>query len=748
MAEAKEIPHEKAAVLLIFIFAIVYRVLLMQIDPYPPGPDLGLHNSIINSLLLNNGSFTWNNYHMGGGPLLTHPGFHIFTSFIIFITGVPEYLAQSAVAILFSSLIILVAYLLTKEAWGLPLAALLVAFMAAVSRHDLEMLLWGGYPNVVTLAIMPLIFYMTLRRDTPKSVFVTVSSILAGAIFFTHSLSSAVFLCIALSFIIWKMLASRKAPNEKIKASLFGLSILFGFLVASPFLIEAVPVYLENMCKGMFTGGISENRAALLLTRRVPLEIILVAFIPAAAFLPFSQKYNGKVFSNASVLSAFWILIPAFSTQAFIIGLYTDYYRLLHFLILPVIVFLALLEDHGLRFVAQAVKKKIPSVEISFQHIHAVSAMVILLLMSFSFVPLFAGPTEGFIIANYYDVTTPEEFESIMWIKHNTAPDGVIVSQHGYGWWISGFGQRATLSSTDPQFLIVPNEFEAASTARTLLDTDFVLNNGLIEIREDGGYVGRHNPTLSIVNKNYPNAYPILYFNETETTIFYEDFIGAKIIEATSIPLKELKVEKRQGAVCISILRENGHIIYKRQIEVFEGLKFGVLSINVEAVDSNTILGYIGLIIHCKGKILQYEQGIGVLDEYAKILGQLIFENKPKTRILTPENPNCLELFYKTDEPKQACIKMIIGGFDVEKSDAKYVQSLLANATFSWFKKENITRPIEVFDYREVIRDKGISLVAFEKREYPIEKFLNDPAFNLVFINDKVVVFEVRRIDG
>jgi hypothetical protein len=237
-----------------------------------------------------------------------------------------------------------------------------------------------------------------------------------------------------------------------------------------------------------------------------------------------------------------------------------------------------------------------------------------------------------------------------------------------------------------------------------------------------------------------------LYFNETETTIFYKDIRGAKIIEATEISLKEVKVERRKGAVCISILRENDHIFYTRQIEVFEGLKFGLLSINVEAVDNSTVLDYTGLIIHCKGKILRYEQGIGVLDEGAKILGQLIFDgNKPETRILTPENPTCIELFYKTDKLKKIGIKMILGGFEVEKSDAKYVQSLLANTTLLWFKKENITRPVEVFDYREVMKEKGIAFIAFEKREYPIEKFLNDPTFNLVFVNDKIAIFEVQR---
>ncbi|MEM1757649.1 MAG: hypothetical protein QW770_06445, partial [Candidatus Bathyarchaeia archaeon] len=142
-----KVSSETVAVLTIFIFAILHRFMLVAVDPYPPGPDLGLHNSIINSILATNGEFTRNLYHMGGGASLTHPGFHFFTIAIIKITGIPDYIAQAAVAVLFSSIIVLCAYLFTKEAWPLFTAPLIAAFLAAISKHDLDMLLWGGYPN-------------------------------------------------------------------------------------------------------------------------------------------------------------------------------------------------------------------------------------------------------------------------------------------------------------------------------------------------------------------------------------------------------------------------------------------------------------------------------------------------------------------------------------------------------------------------------------------------------------------------
>jgi hypothetical protein len=280
-----------------------------------------------------------------------------------------------------------------------------------------------------------------------------------------------------------------------------------------------------------------------------------------------------------------------------------------------------------------------------------------------------------------------------------------------------------------------------------LLDTDFVLNNGLIEIREDGGYVGRHNPMLLVDSKRFPDPYPILYFNESEMTLFYRNGIHTEIADATAIPVKDIKVETIQGSARLSIIKENEQLVLTRRIEVFKGVKFVVISINVECVGDETSLEYLRLMLHARGKILQSEKTVGVLDEGAKICGQVIFEGKtPVTKLFTTENPTCIELFYNVENTRKMEIKIVVGGFEVEKVQGRYIQSLLSNMTNLWFMKEENATSINIFDYREVIRQKGISFFAFKRKEYPVEKFLNDPLFNLVFINDNIAIFEVRKL--
>src|SRR4030065_484052 len=150
---------------LILAFSFIYRVVLILWANFPPGADSGLHNSVIHSITPSgNVDFLWNNYQMGGGLSLTFPGYHIFVAQIILVTGFPDYLAHTLIVALFSTLIVACAFLITRKMW-MESTAFIVAFLVAVSRFDIEMLLWGGYPNVVTLMLIPLIFYLYLERE-------------------------------------------------------------------------------------------------------------------------------------------------------------------------------------------------------------------------------------------------------------------------------------------------------------------------------------------------------------------------------------------------------------------------------------------------------------------------------------------------------------------------------------------------------------------------------------------------------
>ncbi|MDR2720161.1 MAG: hypothetical protein LBC03_05110, partial [Nitrososphaerota archaeon] len=167
----------------IFIFAFLYRFLLMTNGTYPPGADIGLHNSVLHSITQQGGNvdFLYNYYQMGGGLSITFPGYHIFVAQVMLLTGLSEYLVHALSVSLFSSVIVLVSYLLTRAVWK-ESVALVVAFLMAISRFDFEMLFWGGYPNVVTLLLIPVTFYLYLQKNRFSRVpfYVSTSLLIAS----------------------------------------------------------------------------------------------------------------------------------------------------------------------------------------------------------------------------------------------------------------------------------------------------------------------------------------------------------------------------------------------------------------------------------------------------------------------------------------------------------------------------------------------------------------------------------------
>ena len=224
-------------------FAFVYRLSLLIMNGFPPGADIGLHESVIKSITQGQTNFFYNYYHMGGGFSATNPGFHIFTAFIISMTGLTDYLAQAVVASFFSAFLILCAFLLVRQVWN-ELAGLVVAVLVTFSFSDILIISWAGYPNIVTLMLIPALFYLFLKssRMSSKS-YLSVASIMVSAIFLTHIFSAFVFVAITGFALFVGSIFYKRTGLTKKQAVSWLLPIVIGALLVSPYLFNMVPVY-------------------------------------------------------------------------------------------------------------------------------------------------------------------------------------------------------------------------------------------------------------------------------------------------------------------------------------------------------------------------------------------------------------------------------------------------------------------------------------------------------------------------
>ena len=767
-------PNKYLLLFLVLAFAFAYRLLFMLWAGYPPGADIGLHESVVNSIIgSGNTNFMWNNYQMGGGLSLTFPGYHIFVSYIILMTSIPDYLAHALVASFFSSFIVLCAFLIGRRVWG-ESTAFIVAFLVAISRFDVEMLVWGGFPNAITLLLIPVVFYLYLERERFSTVpFLVTTTLLSGAIFLTHSLSAVMFVSITFSTVIIATIFSKRLDISKKHILLWLVPIFLGAILVSPFLVDAVPAYLGANSE-TFTGGVTDIRQALLSTRVLPLEWVIPLFASVIFFFLFSKKYKGKFFTVPALLLTLWILVPMLFTQAYLVGIYTDYNRFLYYVILPLILLIALGIDHGAGFFARitdtylSLTKKASQIKervskksrvvshLSRKRIYAVFAIAFLFI-AFFMVPIFLTPYRGVELQSFYQTMNDSGYEAIQWARQNTPVGSVFVSDAYYGWWFSGFAERPTLSAVDPQYLSLAREFEPAKVAKNLIDTDYVIDNGLIQVREDGGYIGRHNPEiLAKLNWTY-FPYSFLNFNSSKNRIQYRINDSPQFLYLDQLPVKEMRIENDTEHATIVVEKGNDFFNYTQLTTVYKGVRFVDLSITVESAVEGVSLDWVQFFVNSKGKVIQMQnETVGLLDLGVKAFAQFIFnDDQPELEIVNGDNPCILSLLYNLQGKSQGEIQLSVSAYSVT-DDLRFYQDPATTADyFSKIITDNLNSsqepisnlPIDVFDYRKALNDWNISYIAC--RDFDVlPKFTNDPSFSLVFINDEVAIFMVKKGDA
>jgi hypothetical protein len=749
---------------LILAFSFIYRVMLMLWANFPPGADIGLHNSVIHSIIPSgNVDFLWNNYQMGGGLSLTFPGYHIFVAQVILLSGLPDFLAQTFVVALFSALIVACAFLITRRIWSEP-AAFVVAFLVAVSRFDIEMLLWGGYPNVITLMLIPLIFYMFLQsKRFSLPIFLTSASILCGTLFLTHSLSALVFDGTVFVVVIFAAIFSKQLGITKKRLMLWLMPLLFGALIILPFLVNAAPAYLGANSE-TFTGGVSDIREALLSTRILPWELLAPLAGCVILFFLYSKDYKGKFLTISSLLLALWVLVSVAFTQGYLVSFYIDYNRFLYFTLLPVLILIAVVIDHAATFFSRVADTYLSATRETWQtnkfalklvpYLNRKNfyAGIILFSLIFAFfaLPFLMPPQQATAVQNFYQVMTKPGYEAIQWAEQNTPSTSVFVSDALYGWWFGGFAQRPTLSAVDPQYLTLAREFELAKAAKDLLDTDYVIGNGLIQVREDGGYISRHNPMfLANISSWSYFLYPFFNFKNKETTVILSEGNNNELFVLSQLQVTEMHVENTSDWASIYVSRENDLFSYTQILTVYRGLLFVKMSVTFEPKVEDVRVDGVVFTLQSKGEPIVYGRTVGFYDEGAKVIGQLIFAEVQPT--FHEDGPT---LIYNFSKNSKAELELWASAFSVSNAlttldDPKTEASLggLIEGNLASYQKvpDNVAEfpNIDVFDYKKALADWNVSYIAVRDSEI-LPKFASDPAFSLLFINDEVSIFLVK----
>ena len=363
----------------------------------------------------------------------------------------------------------------------------------------------------------------------------------------------------------------------------------------------------------------------------------------------------------------------------------------------------------------------------------------------------------GQTIQSFYQLMDSQLWDAIQWIKNNSSVDSVFVSDALYGWWLGGFTQRRTYSAVDPQYLTINGEYEKSLFAKSLLDTDYLVDNGLIQVREDGGYIARHNP--EIVAKLNWTYFPVSFFvfASNETKIYYSVDGDDRSSSLDTLKVKDMSMENDMQHVTITITRGNDYFNYTQQTTVNKGLRLVDLTTTIDSTVPDVSMDR--LIIDVQSKVNQtipYDNNrtIGLFDEPMKIFAQLIFNsNQPATPVILENGTqHRIHLDYNLNGKTNSEIEISASAYSVSDDLNIYKNSNTKN-TFLGTQMTNNLNPNQtpddtkdweqVFNYRVEMQNYAISYIACRNPEM-FPKFLKDASFSLAFINSEVAIFRVN----
>jgi hypothetical protein len=736
--------NDRNIILLLFITlaaGFIYRLTLTTMNTYPPGADIGLHESVINSILAPKTSLIYNYFHMGGGVSATNPGYHLFAAFIIKFTGAPDYFVQAAVASLFSTMIVASAFLVVKQVWG-EKAGLAVAVLATFSASDILMLTWAGYPNILALSLIPLLFYLLLQPAKLKSKsFIVATSIVVGALFLTHVFSALVFLAITILALLISIFSSKSIGFNQTK--LWLTPIFFGVILVSPYLLSVIPVYFGS--ESAITGSVSIMKQAVVETRIVSTVILGLAIIPIIFFLAYSKKRQGRFITPASVLFASAVFVPLVAAQCYIFGFFLDYERFLYFLALPVITCIGLIIVESSEIVTKALRKIKPQI-LNHTKTATLSLLIVACLCtSLLGASLFTLPDKAAAQVDFFQVMNAEEYEAIQWIQKNTPQEAIFVADANFGWWLSGFAQRRTLSAVDPQYLILQREFEPAQVAANLLKTNYLVDNGILQIEQSGPYVSgsTHDIYASVESSIYK---PLVFsLNDTHVSMLYREGGVAKEVKLGAFADSDIQVVNDGNSTSFIISRQNGTLRVTEEITVFRGVRFAEITF-VFQNEGSVVYDWLRVPFRARGELVQYANSIGIIDNTMQWVNQIVLpQNQLGKDVSFEENGDYYELVFNLGGKSNAVLSFYVGlctySTPSEPLSTEYKYSLIENNTKT-YRDIVSDEGINSFDYRTAIRKWNISYIAARDPQ-AIARFMDDRIFDVAFRNSQVTVFKV-----
>jgi hypothetical protein len=629
------------------------------------------------------------------------------------------------------ALVPLVTYLFVNELFHDRVVAVAGAWLTGFTPIWFEMFGWGGYPDLLGLALLPLGFLGVLRFSEKGSLknfaLLAAGSVLIPA---AHHLTTIAFVGVLVVWGLASVLFDRR-PLKAIGLALLVTLVAFGIfrLAAGPFQFLLVnPAALSYM---LASGG------SLVYMFQNPAYLAVLYVVAAATMGLFliERKYRTQ-----TLLLISWVFVPVLGTQGYLLGVASDYNRVLFFFAQPFMLMVA--ASLVYRSEVWAFLRRLRS----FGAIHtfwepgggfatgkplAASVIILLSLSSMVYAPLLGAQTMGSINA-YYNVSDvygdSAKLQVANFISSHTPSTAVIVAETTMGRWIEGYAQRRVLLSLDPRYLFLTGELARDYAANEILFSNKGMRNGYAWVLDQAPYA-EYSPLISFyISGEYQQ---VATLNDSGSSVSWVNTVTGK---NSTMPLSDSTSTSSYWTVRTDQTATIGATYHVGPIEVVRQVSLsssgGNVTFSFHANSSEQFVRVTGLTVS-----LGPMPGLG-------LVASTLVSNRT-VRVVTSLG----DQFYASSSAQAFPFKFVpASGTNAISGRANvWTNSPPNGASFFTYERSEI---VEEYGVTDVVIPKQyfVPVGTTENttlRAFPLyENLMRDPEFKVVYFNERAIVLQ------
>ncbi|MGD9130647.1 MAG: hypothetical protein PVH73_03630 [Candidatus Bathyarchaeota archaeon] len=402
------------------------------------------------------------------------PFFHVIVAMLQIFAGtldvmVSAFLLKLLIATL-NVLILLSTYLLSRKLFGTSVAVASSVF-TILSIPLFEMVFWGGYANFLGLAYIAFIFYI-LNKDFRISIKTFLLFLGAFTIVLSHQLATFLFVLMFIPAFLVSTIGSKR------KLVVFFAVIVGGGLALMAWyarmLIEYADIIIEHLFFAMKENVYNISAVTLdSLIKNLGASLFLaVAGIPLIFILVKKKKAL-----KSSILIIFWLAVPFLLAQLYIFEIYLPYHRFIYFLATPIAILAGVTVYSIAESIAYIESKLIPKVTNKANIQTAAKIITVAIAFSIFFAQILAFLPVIETYPQFYERASIPSYDSGMWVKQHSVPDGTVITTRSPGSWFYIFSDHQTMQETDPLY-------QRSTVAESVLYSFYEIENSVTLSRE------------------------------------------------------------------------------------------------------------------------------------------------------------------------------------------------------------------------------------------------------------------------